>query len=116
MFDLLLESELFLTLLALFNPNPKLISFYFTFFLVELLIKTSSLNGISNFESAVATSSISQELEAHPVEIIEVKTDSKLQEQNKSNKPKSIQSEEIEIQGDWQPDLSGWDVSYGLPK
>jgi len=36
-FDLLLESELFLTLLALFNPNPKLISFYFTFFLVELL-------------------------------------------------------------------------------
>lgn len=79
-------------------------------------IKTSSLNGISNFESAVATSSISQELEAHPVEIIEVKTDSKLQEQNKSNKPKSIQSEEIEIEGDWQPDLSGWDVSYGLPK
>lgn len=79
-------------------------------------IKTSSLNGISNFESAIATSSISQELEAHPVEIIEVKTDSKLQEQNKSNKPKSIQSEEIEIEDDWQPDLSGWDVSYGLPK
>lgn len=79
-------------------------------------LKTSSLNGISNFESAIATSSISQELEAHPVEIIEVKTDSKLQEQNKSNKPKSIQSEEIEIEDDWQPDLSGWDVSYGLPK
>ena len=80
----------------------------------------SSLSGISNLESAIATTFIPSESEPSLIEI-EVKTASNLQQQNtshkseaQSTKPKPIPKEEIE--DNWQPDLSGWDVSYGLPK
>ena len=80
----------------------------------------SSLSGISNLESAIATTFIPSESEPSLIEI-EVKTASNLQQQNtshkskaQSTKPKPIPKEETE--DNWQPDLSGWDVSYGLPK
>ncbi len=89
------------------------------------IVKPISLSGISNLDSAIDTSSISSESKPSAIEIevktSEIKTDSNLQQQNTSVadraklvETKTTQTEETEE--DWQPDLSGWDVSYGLPK
>ncbi len=89
------------------------------------LIKPISWDGISNFDSAIDTSSISSESKPSAIEIevktSEIKTDSNLQQQNTSvpDKSKLVKTEATqteETKEDWQPDLSGWDVSYGLPK
>ncbi len=89
------------------------------------LIKPISLDGISNFDSAIDTSSISSESKPSAIEIevktSDIETDSNLQQENTSvpDKSKLVKTKATQIEEteeDWQPDLSGWDVSYGLPK
>lgn len=91
----------------------------------------SSLNGISNLDNALVTLPIpSEPTDIHQTQFQvkpsliqpktdEVKADSNSQEQNQ-NISDEIQStrpvRQERIEDDWQPDLSGWDVSYGLPK
>ncbi len=88
----------------------------------------SSLDGISNLDNALVTLPIvdpSEPTDIHQTQFqeddlsIQVKAESNSQKQNQ-NTPDEIQStqpvRQEPIEDDWQPDLSGWDVSYGLPK
>ncbi len=91
----------------------------------------SSLSGISNLDSALVTSPILTEptdihqtqFQVEPSSIQlktdEVKADSNSQEQNQNTSDELQETQPVRqerIEDDWQPDLSGWDVSYGLPK
>ncbi len=93
----------------------------------------SSLSGISNLDNALVTLPIpSEPTDIHQTQfqeddlLIQLKTDEVKAESNsqkqkqKQNTPDEIQATQSvrqePIEDDWQPDLSGWDVSYGLPK
>ena len=91
----------------------------------------SSYSGISNLDNALVASPIPTEAtDIHQTRfpendsLIQSKTDevkadsnSIEQNQNTSDEIQSTQPVRQEpIEDDWQPDLSGWDVSYGLPK
>ncbi len=91
----------------------------------------SSYSGISNLDNALVASPIATEpTDIHQTRFQEdnsliqpktdeVKVDSNSPEQNQ-NTSDEIQSTQLvrqeQIEDDWQLDLSGWDVSYGLPK
>ena len=94
-------------------------------------VQSSSLNGISNLNNALVTLPIPTEptdiyqtqFQVEPSLIQpktdEVKADSNSQEQNQNTSDEIQETQPVQqerIEDDWQPDLSGWDVSYGLPK
>ncbi len=94
-------------------------------------VQSSSLNGISNLNNALVTLPIPTEpTDIHQTQFQvepsliqpktdEVKADSNSQEQNQNTSDEIQETQPVQqerIEDDWQPDLSGWDVSYGLPK
>ena len=100
----------------------------------------TSLSGISNCESAlgspaqaIAMPSISPKLEAHCVKVIKSRTDLDLELQQKDSElefvdevevtqiaeiesAEKIKQTEVEVEDNWQPDLSGWSVFKDLSK
>jgi putative transposase len=98
-----------------------------------IVSEPTSLNGISNCEGAIATPSISPKLEAHSVKVIKSRTDLDLKLQQKDSElefvdkvevtqiaeiesAEKIKQTEVEVEDNWQPDLSGWSVFKGLSK
>jgi hypothetical protein len=98
-----------------------------------IVSEPTSLNGISNYENAIAMPSISPKLEAHCVKVIKSRTDLNLELQQKDSElefvdevevtqiaeiesAEKIKQTEVEAEDNWQPDLSGWSVFKGLPK
>ncbi|MEL6930223.1 MAG: Mu transposase C-terminal domain-containing protein [Cyanobacteria bacterium J06600_6] len=95
-----------------------------------IVSEPTSLKGISNCESAIANPSISPKLEAHSVKVIKSRTDLDLELQPKDSElefvdevevtpiaeiesAEKIKHTEVEIEDNWQPDLSGWGVFKG---
>ena len=97
----------------------------------SIINEPTSIDGISNCETAMTTPSVSPKLEAHSIQVIGNRADLDLEPQKENSELKLVEKVEIaqmaeieladeveqtkvEAEENWQPDLSGWSVFKGL--
>ncbi len=94
----------------------------------NLLNQTHSLAGVSKLDSALNEPETLTDSPSHSPVLLATDTSAnkspnsknKRHQKQKANNsqpaPNSLSPEKTDVPSDWQPDLTGWSVSIGLPK